>query len=136
MFDPVAVSLVQVGSSGGPDHAYNESARNFEPRVGFAWDAFGNGKMIVRSAYAIFVDQPIVGVVGGSAFEPAFRLPRQFSDVGHEPKLRECLHIGGREHYAKFRCPELQERLCSILELQHSAAARERLRPHDRVLRQ
>ncbi len=75
IFNPVADSLQQVGVSGGPSHAYNESARNFEPRAGFAWDPFGNGKTVIRSAYAIFVDQPVEGLIGGLYSNPPFAFP-------------------------------------------------------------
>jgi outer membrane receptor protein involved in Fe transport len=82
VFDPTTISLQQVGINGGPSHAYNESALNFEPRVGFAWDPFGAGKTVVRSAYAIFVDQPVVGLVGGLYANPPFALPVNFTTSG------------------------------------------------------
>ena len=45
---------------------YNQNY-NYEPRVGFAWDAYGDGKTIVRSAYAIMADQPTANAVTGLA---------------------------------------------------------------------
>ncbi|MBV9264690.1 MAG: TonB-dependent receptor [Acidobacteriaceae bacterium] len=75
VFDPTTVSLVHVGQGGGPSHAYDESARNFEPRVGFAWNVFGSDKTVLRSAYAIFVDQPITGLVSGLVSNPPYAFP-------------------------------------------------------------
>ncbi|MFL6415567.1 MAG: TonB-dependent receptor domain-containing protein, partial [Bryobacteraceae bacterium] len=85
LFDPATVSLVRVGVAGGPQYAYNQSALNFQPRVGFAWDAFGNGHTVVRSAYAIFVDQPSNNVVLGLASNPPFSLPLTFSPTAAVP---------------------------------------------------
>jgi len=82
VFDPTTVSLQQVGVSGGPSRAYNQSALNFEPRVGFAWDPSGAGKMVVRSAYAIFVDQPVAGLVNGLYANPPFAQPVTFTTSG------------------------------------------------------
>ena len=82
VFDPTTVSLVQVGVNGGPSRAYNQSALNFEPRVGFAWDPSGAGRTVVRSAYAIFVDQPVVGLVNGLYANPPFAFPVNFTTSG------------------------------------------------------
>jgi hypothetical protein len=75
VFDPTADALEHVGSNGGPSLAYNQNALNFEPRVGLAYDVFGTGKTVIRSAYAIFVDQPITGLVGGLVNNPPYALP-------------------------------------------------------------
>lgn len=44
---------------------YAQSNKNFQPRVGFAWDVFHNGKTVLRSGYAYQVDEPVTGVVTG-----------------------------------------------------------------------
>lgn len=77
VFDPATVSLVRVGS--GPDQIYHTNAKNFQPRVGFAWDPFGDGKTSVRAAYAVTVDQPVTNVVTGPTANPPLATPLTFN---------------------------------------------------------
>ncbi|HYL92006.1 MAG TPA: carboxypeptidase regulatory-like domain-containing protein [Alphaproteobacteria bacterium] len=54
---------------------YAQNNTNFQPRLGFAWDLFRNGKTLLRGAYAYQVDQPITGYVTGLTSNPPFALP-------------------------------------------------------------
>ena len=78
-FDPSTASLVRV------HQPYQQSAKNFQPRVGVAWDLFHNGKTIVRSAYAILADQPVAGLVGALPTNPPFATPVTYNSTAAVP---------------------------------------------------
>jgi hypothetical protein len=73
VFDPGSASLHRVGESGG--QIYQENNNNFQPRLGFAWDPFKNGKTSVRAAYAVLVDQPMTSLVTPTAGNPPLAIP-------------------------------------------------------------
>jgi hypothetical protein len=52
---------------------YGQNDKNFQPRLGFAWNIFTN--TVLRGGYAYQVDQPITGVVTGLNSNPPFALP-------------------------------------------------------------
>jgi hypothetical protein len=49
----------------------NPTYRNFEPRIGFAWDPFGNGKSSVRGGFAVFDVLPLPYLLGQFATNTA-----------------------------------------------------------------
>jgi outer membrane receptor protein involved in Fe transport len=73
VFNPETVSLDQVGKD--INQVYHTNNKNLQPRVGFAWDPFKDGKTSVRAAYAVLVDQPITNVVVGPTSNPPLATP-------------------------------------------------------------
>lgn len=61
-FNPT-VGLQQIGT--GITSPYNGDHNNFSPRVGFAWDIFGNGKTVLRAGAGILYEQMSLDVFQG-----------------------------------------------------------------------
>jgi Carboxypeptidase regulatory-like domain/TonB dependent receptor-like, beta-barrel len=61
----------------------NNSLHNFSPRVGFAWDVFGNGKMAVRGGFSLLYDISNLGA--GLITVPLGQPPFAFSSTDNSP---------------------------------------------------
>ncbi len=75
-------NLTDKASTIGPYFNSNPSLDNFEPRVGFSWDPFGDQKTAVRSAFAIFDILPLPYV-----FANAFARATPFYEEGQASNL-------------------------------------------------
>jgi Carboxypeptidase regulatory-like domain/TonB-dependent Receptor Plug Domain len=62
-----------VGPGNSKRDMYKNDYKNFEPRIGIAWDPYGNGKMSVRAAYGIFHDRIFDNLFGNARSNPPFQ---------------------------------------------------------------
>jgi hypothetical protein len=73
--------MVFPGDPGVPRGLYDTDKNNFAPRIGFAWDPFGNGRTAVRGAYGIFYDTINSDVIQNTSqpYRYTFTIPTPFS---------------------------------------------------------
>jgi hypothetical protein len=75
-FYPVGSSLMQAFAHGAPavrnNEIWNKDTNNFAPRIGFAWDATGRQKLVVRGGFGINYDRLYNNVFENLRFNPPF----------------------------------------------------------------
>jgi len=63
------VGIIQGGVNSPYGDAIYEFKKNaIQPRIGAAWDLSGEGSTIVRSAFGVYYDQPLVGIFEQNSF--------------------------------------------------------------------
>ena len=69
-FPTAPLGLLSSGDPGVPDGVLYTSYKDFAPRVGFAYDLFGNGATALRGAYGIFYANDSETIVGNLEQQP------------------------------------------------------------------
>lgn len=69
-FDPTTDALIP-----GISQPFQTNNKLFQPRLGVAWDPWGDGKTSIRVGYAILAQQPTTNIVSGLSGNPPFATP-------------------------------------------------------------
>ncbi len=57
-----ACQYIVAGTPGYPRGLYSLGKKNFAPRIGFAWTALPNGRLVVRGGYGVFYDIGVLNI--------------------------------------------------------------------------
>lgn len=79
VFDAATASLVQVGSGVDKIHANDGDV---QPRLGVIWNPTGDGRLAIRGAYAVMINQSTTGAVTGATANPPLVTPLQVTAAG------------------------------------------------------
>jgi Carboxypeptidase regulatory-like domain len=66
---PLVMSIVGPGTG---HQVYNSDYSNIEPRIGFSWDPWSDGKTAIRGGFGIFHDRVFGNLIGNARANPPF----------------------------------------------------------------
>ncbi|MCA1605504.1 MAG: TonB-dependent receptor, partial [Acidobacteria bacterium] len=77
----------------GVQQGFPRDKNNFAPRIGVAWDINNNGKTVLRAAYGLFYDHPLLAVAFNSDIADAAQQQQYFNVLPGNPLPNQLLNL-------------------------------------------
>lgn len=77
----------------GVQQGFPRDTNNFAPRIGVAWDINNNGKTVLRAAYGLFYDHPLLAVAFNSDIADAAQQQQYFNVLPGNPAPNQLLNL-------------------------------------------
>ncbi len=88
-----ASDLLAAQNAVGVQQGFPRDTNNFAPRVGFAWDINGKGKTVLRGAYGLFYDHPLLAVAFNSDIADAAQQQQYFNVLPGSPASTASINL-------------------------------------------
>ncbi|HYJ86116.1 MAG TPA: TonB-dependent receptor, partial [Pyrinomonadaceae bacterium] len=87
-----AADLQTAQNAVGVQQGFPRDTNNFAPRAGIAWDINNDGKTVVRAAYGLFYDHPLLAVAFNSDIADASQQQQYFNVLPGNPAPNQLLN--------------------------------------------
>ena len=88
-----ASDLLAAQNAVGVQQGFPRDTNNFAPRVGFAWDINGKGTTVLRGAYGLFYDHPLLAVAFNSDIADAAQQQQYFNVLPGSPASTASINL-------------------------------------------
>ncbi|MGI8837725.1 MAG: TonB-dependent receptor domain-containing protein [Pyrinomonadaceae bacterium] len=88
-----AADLLAAQNVLGVQQGFPRDTNNIAPRVGFAWDIGGRGTTVLRGAYGLFYDHPLLAVAFNSDIADAAQQQQYFSVLPGSPASNQTINL-------------------------------------------
>ena len=87
-----ANDLLTAQNAVGVQQGFPRDTNNWAPRAGFAWDIKGDGKTVIRGAFGLFYDHPLLAVAFNSDIADASQQQQYFNVLPGSPAPNQLLN--------------------------------------------
>lgn len=79
----------------GVQQGFPRDYNNVQPRVALAWDPWGDGKTVIRAAYGLFYDHPLLAAAFNSNVADGAQAPQLILDPSNAARVFQGIPIAG-----------------------------------------